>query len=167
MAFLDDLRAPAPPRPAPRRVNVEPTAEIPRAVTAENSTLGSSSPLGQRVDAGLLQHVPRRVGQLELDDDAPQRRDGRQTRRSTGPPASATAPAGWWAPSIVTPVARPSSTRAYAASPTRSVAPASWARSANAFAAAAGGTGRPVSSRHADRPSASAGSSARSSAPSR
>ena len=50
-----------------------------------------------------------------------------------GPAATATAPAGWWTPSTVTPVARPFSTCAYASTPTRSVAPASWARSANAL----------------------------------
>ena len=54
--------------------------------------------------------------------------------------------------------------RHLAPAPTSSVAPAARARAAKAFVAAAGSTGKPVSSRHATRSSATAGSSACSSA---
>ena len=84
-----------------------------------------------------------------------------------GPAASATAPAGWAPAAVRTPVARPSWTStASTASPIRSSAPASRARSAQACVAEAGGTGRPVASRYAYRPSPTPGSAARRAPPS-
>ena len=54
---------------------VEPTEVVPSAVTALKTAPGSAAPGGDRLDTHLLDDVPRRRAQLELDDHAPDRGD--------------------------------------------------------------------------------------------
>ncbi len=84
-----------------------------------------------------------------------------------GPAVTSTAPAGRRTPDAITPWARPAPDHGQATSCSWMRAPRAYARRANASVAAAGRTGKPVSSRQALRPSASAGSSICSSPPCR
>ena len=98
-------------------VNVEPTAEIPRAVTAENSAVGAPSSL---VSASIPTSSSTCRGASGsssstttphngvINGDSP-RLGSVKASGVQGPAATATAPAGWWVPPAVTPVARPSS----------------------------------------------------------
>ena len=147
--------------------NVEPSAETPSRVTRLNSVAEPAVGVLQVLDAALLDRVAGRLRQPQLDVDAPERRDRppraggideRGRPRAGGDDdraARASVPLA-----VRTPVARPSSMTGVAATPSISSAPAARARAAKAWVAAAGGTGRPVSSRKAASPSASAGSAA-------
>ena len=58
---------------SPRKV--EPTEVIPRRRDGAEDRAGPAARVGHRLDADLLDHVARRRAELELDDDAPHRRD--------------------------------------------------------------------------------------------
>ena len=148
-------------------MNVEPIAEMPRAVTAREQHVREPSAAGQRLDPGLLEHVPGRLGQLELDDDAPQRRRPAAGTSSAlhGPAAIATAPAGRSSPSTITPSR---GRRQHAPSPIADLArrPRARGRRTRARRRRAGPGGRSRAGRRRG-PSASVGSASRRAAPSR
>ncbi len=121
--------------------NVDPIALIPRAVTALNSVSGTSSELSASMPASSSTCVGASGSSNSTTTPQIGAIGSGRSSRVHGPAAITRGPDV--GPGV------PSTNRA----------PARFARSAHACAAAAGGTGRPVSIRRANSPGASAGSS--------